>query len=361
MNEKVELSNEQTKVLYKIVKGIQDRGQKEVKMGGFGGTGKTVLARYLSKFFPDFAVCAFTGKAASVLRKRGIEDAATIHSLIYVPEIENGQLVGFDLCPKWEMKYKGFIVDEASMVSKDIYADLCSYDLPMIFIGDHGQLEPIGTDFNLMADPEYRLETIHRNANEIAHFAQHLRLGRNSYSYRGPGDRVSFTKKKDITDDDLIAADQIIVAFNASRVEINKQVRSILGYPADQLHVGDRVICLKNMKEPYQLYNGMQGTVTKLYQDSAGRNFMDFKFDDTTFYGVRYDKRFFNVEKPEFDYSSRNHPVPFDYAYAITAHKSQGSEYDNGLVYEQICKNWEHKRWAYTAASRFKNQLKWAY
>ena len=69
-----------------------------------------------------------------------------------------------------------------------------------------------------------------------------------------------------------------------------------------------------------------------------------------------------NFGKESYDIKhGKDTPNPFDYAYCITAHKSQGDEFDSVLVLEQQCKNWSHKRWAYTAASRAKNKLIWKY
>ena len=354
----MKLTKQQTSVLYSLVQGVKN-GEEEQTLGGYAGTGKTTLIKYLCNFFPKYAVAAYTGKAANVLRKKDIQ-ASTIHSRIYIPEIEYGVLIGFELAPKEDLGCEGFIIDEASMVSHDIYGDLKSYGLPIIYVGDHGQLEPVGSDFNLMADPMYRLEEIHRNANDIAKFAEFLRKGRNSFHFRGTEeDRVSFISQKRISDDDLMSVDQIICAYNATRVDLNKRVRAALGH-TETVQVGDRVMCLKNNKQ-LNLFNGMQGVVKRLYEGQNGRSVMDFEFDNTVFCGIWYDKRWFNVEKPEFDYNGNEYPNPFDFCNAITCHKAQGDEWETGLVIEQKCKNWDHKRWAYTGASRFKSLLKWAY
>lgn len=350
----VQLTQEQQDVLYKIVSGVQKEGVLETTLGGYAGTGKTTLIRYLAQIFPDYGVCAFTGKAANVLRKKKVS-ATTIHSRIYVPIIEYGTLVGFERAERGQLGCNGFIVDEASMVSKCIYEDLSSYDLPSIYVGDHGQLEPIGTDFNLMTKPMYRLEKIHRNAGEIAKFSQHLRMRKNAIGFRGKEGKVRFLNKYNVTDDHLIQTDQIICAYNATRVNLNKRIRAILGYSGDP-RSGERVICLRN-NNMLQLFNGMQGIVQKVYLDNGGRTLMDFEFDGTIYSGVWYDKNCFNVERPEFD--GLDGPNPFDFAYAITCHKAQGDEFNRGLVYEQRCKNWNHWRWAYTAASRFKTHLDW--
>src|SRR3954447_26441989 len=51
-------------------------------LGGYAGTGKTTVIRTLNEELPLFAVCAYTGKAANVLRRKGVA-ASTIHSLIF--------------------------------------------------------------------------------------------------------------------------------------------------------------------------------------------------------------------------------------------------------------------------------------
>ena len=56
-------------------------------LGGYAGTGKSTVVKQLKQQLPNFAVCAFTGKAAHVLRRKGVA-AKTIHSLIYTPKDE---------------------------------------------------------------------------------------------------------------------------------------------------------------------------------------------------------------------------------------------------------------------------------
>ena len=62
------------------------RDQQIFRLFGYAGTGKTLLARYLADHVDgEVAFAAFTGKAASMLRRRGADGATTIHSLIYRP------------------------------------------------------------------------------------------------------------------------------------------------------------------------------------------------------------------------------------------------------------------------------------
>ncbi len=75
---------------------------------------------------------------------------------------------------------------------------------------------------------------------------------------------------------------------------------------------------------------------------------------------VRYDPAAFHREKMPKDKPQRwNRVLPFDYAYAATAHKFIGDEADKVIVFEERCRLWEHARWAYTAASRARESLIW--
>jgi exodeoxyribonuclease-5 len=345
------LTERQKWALYQLTSGVKDKKLMQQTLGGFAGTGKTTIIKYLVKFLPNFAVAAYTGKAANVLRKKSIP-ASTIHSRIYKPYFDNGT-VYWDLNPDPECE--GFIIDEASMVSSDIYEDLKAFEMPMIFVGDHGQLEPIDSNFNLMEKPDYTLEEIHRNAGDIPRFAEHLRNGFASRGFKCEDGSVEFVYDRKVPIELLLEVDQIICAFNATRVEINQRVREAKGY-TDILHVGERVMCLRNNRKA-GLFNGMQGTVMGLSQGRYGRKFMDFQFDDILMEGIPYDVSCFGQEKYKIKHGDS--PNPFDYAPCITCHKAQGDEFQKLLVIAQKCNKWDMKRWDYTAASRPKSKLYW--
>jgi exodeoxyribonuclease V len=347
----VKLTDEQKFVIKEILQFKRD----VVKLGGHAGCGKTVIAKHLHMALPKFAVAAYTGKAADVLRRKGVKTASTIHSLIYVPEVdEHGNIIydgngnpRFILAP--HLQCDGVIIDEASMVSEEIYQDLCSFGIPLIFIGDHGQLPPIGDEFNLMKEPDYRLETIHRNAGEIAFFAEHIRKGYRASSFHAEN-KVKYISRFQ-AESYLDQVDQIICAFNKTRVQINKRVREMRGFPDDKPVIGDRAMCLKNDRLT-GLFNGMQGEIAHI---GVG-NRIRFRSDQNVF-DIYCDKSQFNKEKYDFEHEKGVHP--FDYCYATTCHKFQGSEADTMLIFEQKCDLWDHRRWAYTAASRAKEMVYW--
>jgi exodeoxyribonuclease V len=352
-SQQIELSEEQRGVVSELVDGVYERRMQQT-LGGYAGTGKTTCIRALKDSLPGFAIVAFTGKAANVLRRKGLSDARTIHSLIYVPVEVHGKTY-FTLRDHLADEVAGFIVDESSMVSRTIYDDIMSFGLPCIFVGDHGQLEPVNCDFNLMANPDFALEKIHRNSGEIPRFAEWMRLGRPAREFQPTSGAVVLIGNSEIDDEVALKADQIICAFNKSRVAFNKYIRRLKGHK-DVVQVGERIICLRNDREA-GVFNGMQGTVSKV-QTVNGGLVIDFDTYDGLRSSLPVDREQFGQEK-----SSSTHSVcnahPFDYAYAITAHKAQGDEWGTVLVMEQRCSKWDHRRWAYTAASRAQHKLIW--
>lgn len=338
-----------------VIKDILKFEKNIFKLGGYAGTGKSTVIRHLISALPTFSVCTYTGKAASVLRKKNIKNAQTIHSLIYKAHQDENNNVYFTLASSIDCE--GIIVDESSMVSEEIYKDLLYFNKPIIFVGDHGQLEPIGDNkFNLMQVPDFRLEKIHRNSGEIAHFAEFVRSGYRPSAWElrsGKGDKIKFLSKnsyKEIAPN----VDQVICAFNKTRCEINSSVRLEMGKTTPEPQIGDKIICLRNNKSK-GLYNGMQGFIGWFHD----KNFIQFVSDELT-EDIDIDLNSFNSIKYQFDYSNES-PNPFDYAYAITCHKAQADEFGRVLVIEQKCDLWSHSRWAYTAASRAKDQLFWCY
>jgi exodeoxyribonuclease V len=350
------LTAEQKDVIRQVVGNINS--QQIQTLGGYAGTGKSTIIRVLLDAFEkkgiSLAVAAFTGKATNVLRKKNIA-ANTIHSTIYCPEKDiNTNETYWNLVSHYYLQSQnihGFIIDEASMVSKEIHQDLVSFGYPIIYVGDHGQLEPIGTKFNLMENPMYRLETVHRNAGEIAHFAEHLRKGQSASTFQGH-QKVQIVSESVVEDRHLASVDQIIVAFNKTRTQLNARVRKEKNIDGAYVCKGEKIICLRNNKK-LGLFNGLQGTVTKVRKNEK----LDFISDGMNFEYIKYDPDQFGQETSQFEFSQE--PNPFDYAYAITCHKAQGDQFGNVIVYEQKCDKWDHIRWSYTAASRAVNGLIW--
>jgi ATP-dependent exoDNAse (exonuclease V) alpha subunit len=348
MVELMELTDEQKKVAEGIINDLKKGNKSEIRVGGWAGTGKSVIVKYLSDSLKNLSIACFTGKAASNLRSRGVE-AGTIHGLIYEVYKERNRPPQFRLKPS--LGCDAIAIDEASMVGRELYADLISFGIPIVFVGDDGQLEPIGEGLNLMAELDYRLTTIHRNAGEIAFFADHIRRGGFPLDFKN-SEKVEFIEKAPV---ELMATvDQMICAFNRTRVAKNNDVRNYLGLTGN-VTKGDRVICLKNNKK-INLFNGLQGRVLSV---NHSRSTMTLEMEDSIIRNkIWFNPNQFGKEKNEFEYGD-NMPNPFDYAYCITCHRFQGSQADTVLVFEQSCDLWCNIRWNYTAASRAINKLYW--
>jgi exodeoxyribonuclease-5 len=347
---KIEFDEKQKEAISFIKERIKNN-ERETVCAGYAGTGKSVVLSHIANEYPNFAIGAYTGKAACVLKDKGIHRASTIHSLIFRPmENEDGEVRFVQkTVSEVQKEYEGFLIDEGSMVPAEIYKPLLKYKLPIVFFGDHGQLEPVGTNIDLMKNPHFVLEKIHRNAGEIAHFAEWIRKGENPIKFKSSGNVVVLNEIKDVY---LTQVDQNICAFNKFRVDTNRRIRKILGRKDETPEAGDRIMCLRNNWD-LGLYNGMQGIVKSV---NLKKKKIKFQVDNQIF-EVKYCPDQFNQEKT-LDDISREIGL-FDYAYTCTCHKTQGSEYPTVLVFEQKCKHWSHVKWSYTAASRAKENLIW--
>ena len=331
----VELSDEQLDAACTLAKKYWRREQVQT-LGGYAGTGKTTIIRHLSAWLPGAVVCAYTGKAASVLRRKGV-DASTIHSVIYHP-VQEGSRVTFKLADEMPPDVTGFIVDEASMVDEALHDDLRSFRLPIVFVGDHGQIEPISKNgekpFNLMASPEHRLETIWRHAGDIPRFAEWLRHGKNARDFKPQTDAVRLISPREVTDQVLADVDQVICGFNRLRVDLNTRIRKLHGRTG-VIEIGERVMCLRNSRE-VGIFNGMQYMVqavnaippeiarllgdTTLADRAIGLNIVD----DGEIHSLMCDRQQFSQEKGPGSEAVRG-LQSFAHAYAITGHKARAA------------------------------------
>jgi exodeoxyribonuclease-5 len=321
-------------------------------LGGLAGSGKTTLIAYLSSVWPNTAVAALCGKAAHVLRFKGV-DATTIHSLIYLPFEDDEGKIRFRRRRNLE-GVETLIIDEASMIDNYLFSDLLSFKLPILFVGDHGQLEPIGPNPGLMAHPNLRLEKIHRQAanSPILKLATAFRKGKPVKYGKDSRGKLQVLGKDDF--DRMVSPDyQIIVGFNKTRHEVNARAREMLGHKT-LVAPGDKLICLRNNRN-LGVFNGQQLTVREVAREAQDTIELAVETDDGgTIVLPAWRDQFGQNLIEDF----RSHDVAlFDYGYAITAHKAQGSEWDNVLVLEEIDSRWDARRWRYTVATRAKERL----
>jgi exodeoxyribonuclease-5 len=355
----IELTSSQIDATERAIKSV-NRGNKLFRIGGYAGVGKTTLAKSIISEIDGAAVCAFTGKAASVLRSKGIPSAATIHSTIYRYDEARDQ---FQLkAPRELHDIRYFLLDEASMVATEQWEDLQTFRKPIIAIGDPGQLEPVGDDPRLMHNPDVVLTEIHRQDADsaIIQFATHIRNGGNIK--RGIKGDVEIGSR-DLFYDSLEWADIMLCGFNRTRVAVNAMQRErIYGKQAIEstIQFGEKIICLKNDRtlgfsngEIFEVRN-----ITGCHRDVWTCDLMNS--DGKMKYDIGITEDAFGVEKPQNTQWVPPGTMLADYAYCVSTHKFQGSEADNVAVCREQCKLWDQVRWDYTSATRAAKKLRFA-
>lgn len=343
--------------------------KQEFRLGGLAGVGKSFLVSKLLRdgFPPETRVATISGKAANVLRNKGVGQAQTIHSLFY--EVEPGSSPPVFHPIPWQAMKESIpllIVDEASMVPTPIYRDIIRCGFPVLWVGDHGQLPPVGDDAGLM-NPELldaSLETIHRQAagSPIIRFAHAVRTEPTAPKPEPPLLRyMRYADPWAVEAADPANDWQVVVGKNATRAWFNQHAREARGF-ANPICVGDRMICLRNNTD-VGLYNGTMCVVTAIGDDVADRVFVNLTTDGgVEMVGVPIWKGGLGTERlPEepWPYFFKEQAMPFDYSYAVTAHKMQGSSAQNVVAVLESCWHDDRRRWTYTAATRAEQKLLW--
>jgi exodeoxyribonuclease V len=362
-------------------------------LGGYAGTGKTTLLGQLQQHLPGVTIhfCSYTGKAVSVLQSKLPPDSTvtTLHRLLYKPRHQDyckasdlPLATGAMYCAKhspddkpcekvrkleWLQNINPLfginlvVVDEASMVSERIWTDLTKWGVPVLAVGDHGQLPPVKSSFNLMAKPDIKLETILRQAEGspiIRMATQARRFGILPLKDFGGGCRVIRARDLGKYEVDPDRGDLIIAAYNRTRNGLNAAMREQLGHRGPP-QVGDIVICLRNNYEA-GIFNGMRGKIheIELQPDSESALAvidMDWGTDSSFYFtGSIYLPQF---NRPKTLSQTGRWLSLFDYGYCITAHKAQGSEADHVTVINEHLPETDHKRWLYTAVTRAAKEL----
>jgi exodeoxyribonuclease-5 len=369
----VRLTKEQARALDDILD-LYRVGARVITLGGYAGTGKTTLLGALPEFIDRIWFASFTGKSASVLRAKlpyGSK-VSTIHRMLYEYGVEvnrKGKKV-----MRWEPRLYPLegcnlvVVDEASMIPEGLWDELTSHGVPVLAVGDHGQLPPVNSSFNLMEYPDIRLERVMRQVADspIIKMATMARTdGEIPFGDYGLG-CVKLTLRQawdmDVLGSVLDSDDNFtLCGRNRKRVGLNRKIREMFGISGDPVP-GDVVVCLRN-NHGSGIFNGQRGIIT-YFGRRPGRDLARANvamMDD----GIEYSG---NVVIPQFGNpetlhsrvpEARGRPDLFDYGYCLTVYKAQGSEADSVLVYEEKnpSPDYDHGRWLYTAATRARSEL----
>lgn len=383
-----ELNSQQLTAKKEGVKWFKSQNEQVFEISGPAGSGKTSIVGEISSEMnlkPDEVLfMAYVGKAAMALSMKG-NFAKTIHGSIYdlvdAPKLDkegnfiqkNGRVVMtkmFALKEKLDPKIKLLVVDEGSMVNKEIGKHILSFGLPVLVLGDLNQLPPVFGQSFFLQNPDIILTQIMRQSenhpiiwlSQQAINGRKIEFGRYGNCYVIPQD--------DLTDDMLKNADSIICGRNETRQNINDYMRNnIIGNTKRYPMVGDKIVCRQNNwklsldgDSNIFLINGMVGYVENVYKDTFnGKSIkIDFRpeFSKTKCFekvAIDYEYLFqpLNVQT-----NSRSFYNRFQFANAITCHLAQGSQYPGVLVYNEKMGSQSYQRkWAYTAITRAEDVL----
>lgn len=370
----MQFSTEQDAALVAVSNWLKQGYPQVFRLFGYAGTGKTTLARYLAEGVDgDVLFAAFTGKAAMVLRSRGAKKASTIHSLIYRPRgeelVEDEDTGKSAMTPLFTLNRQSpvasaalVVIDECSMVDEALGQDLLSFGTPVLVLGDPGQLPPVsGGGFFTDHEPDVLLETIHRQArdNPIIDLAQMVREGE-ALPYGDYGSS-SVIHRRDVDQAEVLNADQVLVGTNKTRRRYNQRLRDLKEFQGPLPAAGDKLVALRN--DPAKgLLNGSLWQVTSA--PNSAKPFMNLLISsdddgmDRMSAKIRVLKAAFENPEEEVPWQMKRRYDDFDYGYALTVHKAQGSQWDNVYLFDESWAFREHsQRWLYTAITRAADKI----
>lgn len=325
-------------------------------ISGYAGCGKTTLAREIPNELNlnySAVFLAPTGKAARVLHK----NASTIHSYLYEAEVD-------PITKKitWHKKsYDSFhdkllIVDEISMVNKELMADLKWLNIPIIGLGDPAQLPPVQGSNDILDNPDIFLTKVYRNAGGILDYATNIRKDEPiKDSYPNVEFRQRLYKDLNKYDEDSI----IICKYNKSRQSINRMIREKVYEYKELIEIGEKMIILNNNRD-FGLFNGSIVTVDNVvsYNDKDNTAIIVVTDDEGVTQEIEIDTDILKgVEEKPKKFLKKKDIFEIEYAYCVTCHKAQGSEFQQVFVLMQGKHHDDYIKWLYTAVTRARKKL----
>lgn len=402
-------SPQQDRALREVAEWYEDPSAPQTfYLAGYAGTGKTTLARHLAQDVDGLTLfAAYTGKAASVLRQRGCPEASTLHSIIYnvsdrdkkrllelqkelkeylhkklseqdpvtirelereiAAEMKTVKQPWFSVNPESVLSEAALLVlDECSMVDKRLGKDVESFGKKILVLGDPAQLPPVlGGGYFTARKPNILLTEIHRQAadNPIIRWSKIIREGGTiPHGEEGPCWKVRAAK----VGRDWYAspeAGQLLTGKNETRRKLNVTVRGAEGYRGLYPRKGERLVVLRNDKD----LGVLNGVVCSAADDAVGtedKEFisLDIRYEGSVIENVPVQASYFDayVDPKAAETFDARHLLQMDFGYALTVHKSQGSQWKTvTLVDDGFGKRdpGMRKKWLYTAITRAEEKL----
>lgn len=411
----MQLTDSQSRALCTVLERI-DEGAPLLSISGAAGTGKTtLLTQVRDNAGGDVTVCTPTNKAAQVLQMKGI-DAATFFKRFYIleekprfgtkpkfiscqsflrnhPKVirEGGHWRDYEyLLPEGKRAWADvLIVDEASMVTSRRAAEMQRMCRTLVLVGDHNQLPPVddqdfpGGYFGALQHTTELTEIMRQaEGSLILELASEIRN-------KGPRADALLRAMQPLEDqsfEDLINDGTQVLAFtNKERQRINHLARRILGFNKPTPMPGDRIVVTNNSSDV--LINGTTATVEHfdwnghgdladiiLQLDSGERvvtvmSMRTFVEDQVSSAQAELCR---NYDPPPRD-SEEELRLELTWAYCLTAHKAQGSEWPSVVVIDQrglirkvqassnrpggLHPDEYARRWIYTCVTRARENL----
>lgn len=351
----VKLSEEQNTALQNLIQFYETSSNPYFVMHGLAGSGKTTVLSQMARLFPQAMLCTFTGKAASILRLKTGLDAMTIHSAFYRLKDEKitakgkRELIFTEAHQEGQLSNALLLLDECSMINEAMAQDLIRTGAKIIACGDPGQLPPVeGKQF--FNTPNVTLQTIHRQALEspIIRQAHAVRQGN---SYQADGDAFRVAKHGELTIEEKRDADIVLCWTNKTKNAVNDHMRNLRGLGMmPHPRPDEPIVCLRNAPE-YGIFNGgiynllepfMEGDTSIVLEVEGER----VRVHDVNFHGLK------SGLEP-----GQKATTWFDFGYALTVHKAQGSEWKNVILIDEHRRREERKEWLYTGITRAADKI----
>lgn len=311
------------------------------------GTGKTTVLAHVARQFENALLCTLTGKAASVLRRKTGLPASTIHSSFYsLIKKEKNKKGTYNYT--WQQQHDDdslagqiLLLDECSMIDDRMAREILQSGVRIVACGDPGQLPPVrGEQF--FRSPHFTLTKIHRQAldSPIIRQAHEVRRG-GTYTEDGEAFRIA----RQAEDEDIVQAGAILCWTNRTKDSANAYARKVHGFWQAAPQPGEPVMCCKNAAN-FSVFNG--GIYTLLRPFIIGDSSITLDVDGT------------ETTIPDVYFLGMDSSVPddieattyFDYGYAMTVHKAQGSEWASVILMDEYRRTEQRREWLYTGITR---------
>lgn len=344
----LKLSPDQQKAIDKIESFIAGKWytkRQYLSLHGLAGTGKTFILAELARRHPSAILAAYTGKAAHVLHQRIGMNVSTIHSAFFdfkglgIDEERGGKKPTFD--PREQKVDRLVMLDESSMIGTKVAEVLLNTEARIIAAGDPGQLPPV-RDTQFFDTADIMLHQIHRQALDSPIIRQAHSI-RTNMKYCDDGDDFRVVPRA--TPDEVIEADVLLCYTNKTRMLGNMKKRQYLGIDGPPRR-GEPLVCLKNNHRIGVLNGASYDLAADVDPNDPAIVIMldggPVQIDLATIEGVDPDFRFNQYEEGW---------TPFAYGYAMTVHRSQGSEWNKVILIDE-CNNEDRRAVLYTGVTR---------